>query len=491
MGKKSYKELEEELKAYAAPAPHEAVARRARRRVADTGTSADGATAPEADKPKGMEYFKSLILGNSKLYNAYTSLGLVGGLLRDSYKNPRPGESVTEIMGFDTDNLHGVMQAVFGKLEGTYVRKSDIVSYLSKPQWSQLQILYYDVLKLKDDSTSDEIDAKAEELKQVIDRFEGLLSYGGVENVSGAIRASKENEDPNVSTEDIVKQYGLPVGEAEDFDADVIEETLDGLKSGSSARPTSGPEASYAQFYFENKALMAPLEKFQDAFASLSPDEWAEMAPKLDAKFPGAPMGISLNLSLALAPGKNASDLIKAVSVAFGTKDPDVLKEKMEVLSQAVQELKPELFEAPAPASPEAASEAEERPTMDYYQFYQDEIESDPEMVEAYMPLFNLYYAIKRSEEKFKKKDETEKLFNGLSKPEVMIELNGLLGEGMAQAMEASAKAGKGEKNVRTALIKAIAEKGGFTSPEELKKELVRVKEILTRRFPRLLENLA
>ena len=248
----------------------------------------------------------------------------------------------------------------------------------------------------------------------------------------------------------------------------------------------------FAKFYFENKALIEPLEKFQNNFGTLSANEWAALAPQLDAKFPEVPMGISLSLSMALTPGKNASDLIKAVSVGFNTKDPEVLKQKIEALSQAVQELKPELYEEAGPATrPSVPAPESAKPVMDYMKFYAEEIEGNDEMVEAYIPLFNLYYALKRNPEKFKEKDQAEQLFSGLSKPEVLIELDGLLGTpGIAEAMEASAKAGKGD-HVKIALIKAIAEKRGLVGkPEELKRELLNTKSVLASRFPRLLENL-
>ncbi|MFH0838202.1 MAG: hypothetical protein V1880_02970 [Patescibacteria group bacterium] len=219
----------------------------------------------EAEKAYGLKFFQEVIQNDSQLFNAFQSLGMVGGLLRNSYNNPRPGESVAKAMGMSEDNLHKLMQVIFGHLQGRPVAQKDIVAYLTRPKWTQYQILYSDVLGLKEDSTSEEIRAQCEKFRRVIDRFDDLLGYPNHLKVNRVIIEANRNNDPNLSTEDIVKKHGFVAGGGQCFDESVIAALEDEIKNPAKAKRapvasapaqpksavTAKPEINFESFYVE------------------------------------------------------------------------------------------------------------------------------------------------------------------------------------------------------------------------------------------------
>lgn len=486
---KSYKDKLKELEEYGPPAPGEAVARRTRGRAAEATQSVATGQQPDPEKPAKLLEFQEVIESDGELDNLFHSLTMVTQLLRTSY---RPGgDKLINAMGFDQKHLTKQMRVTFWEASGKNIEEWQVLSALRRKGRPTIQVLYEDILGLNEDSTKEEMKQKALTFTHQLAYMKEFLGYPSeayVTDLLASIREAEQAGEPLSEEEklSLVKEYNL--GEEKRFDDDILDEKIEAMEAGTpTASPTDGTDAFYAKFYFENRDPMAPLEAFQNNFSSFYADEWVDLAPKLDAKFPEVLMGISLSLSTALTPGKNAADMIKAISVGFNTTDPEVLKQKVKALSQAIQELRPELYEESTPSTtPSGVTPEAEKPTMDYMKFYEDEIEGDEEMVEAYMPLFNLYYALKRGDEKFREKELKERLFGGNLKSDVMSEIDDSLGEGMAEAMEASAKAGK-DDHVKIALIKAIAEQKGLVGkPEELKQELIRVKEALLSKFRHL-----
>ena len=449
-----------------------------------------GGAVPEGREVRGPAYFQSLVERDSDLSNAFTSLTMVIGLLRDSYKNQRPGESVAEHAGFDQANLHTVLKGLFSAVKGNVIEQKKVVAYLTKVGWSVKQILYYDILGLTDHSSEAEINFKCEQFKRQADRLDQLLEYAPVENVNQLLRARKDPQNAAVPTADLVAQFGFSADAPVRFDEDAANSMLAETRE----RQT---EAYYSAFCQANRTMpaLAMLQNMATTFGARDEEYTAryqqayfnghsveEVVRELDGLFPEVP-GMGRELLAASVSGGNVQALVRRINERCKFKNPQELQAKLAEFHQAVGRRYPGLLVQGDPLKQEL--EEAGKPEIDFTTFWQ-EVKTDPEISRVYHQLHHLHFALRRTDEQYDAKNRHQH-FEGEDRNAVLANLNGVLGYDLMAAMQTAADMGNEVPYQHYALIEAIAKHGNCVkNPDRLKRELCRIGTALNDLYPAL-----
>ena len=471
---------------------------RTRGRVGQAVQGNGNKPATETKKAPGFAVFGSLIEKDTDLRNVCTSLGMVCGLLRDIYKNQ--GDSVIEHAGFNQENLHELLEDIIGSIKGEPFPLRRVMNLMKREEWTAGKVIYYGILDLKDDSTEKEIRAKCEALKKETDPFEEFLTFLSVENVNKVLIARKDPKNAGVSTADLVKARKL-VGKS--FD----EEVLKGKSAEAQGRPVQKPASKSAPKATSATEGMEMLRRLQGAFKN--PDKSGQYFDGEDVAAVvgwlntlGSKPGLGNELLLASMDSTDSTDahaLLQKIAESFDIKDPETLEQKLADIYLALRKQYPNLLPAPAPAqrktvqktpsaAPARTATAVKRggadsgdkvsgATIDYKAFY-EELEEKP------IPLYHLFYALKRSPAVYDEKDR-DLLFKKQSQSELMGKIDEVLGSGMAAALQEAAR--KPDAHYLTALIQVIAERFRLTNPAHLKGILKQITQRLGARYPGLL----
>ncbi|MBN2306800.1 hypothetical protein JXD20_02345 [Candidatus Peregrinibacteria bacterium] len=463
---------------------------------------AAGATVPPAvrarveevvvdtTKSPGMLAFENKLEKDSQFQNAVNSLSMVGGLLAESYISLRNGESLNEMVGTDPDNLHQLMRAAFSKLQGRVVEKKEIVGYLSRKNMNLNNVLYYEVLGLGDASTPDEVDAKCHALQQVVYELDDLASYPNCMKVIKAMAAAKHPNYKKLTMRQIVTQLNIPTGGRLRFDETRIQEMLTEAEKSQKQR-------RYEAFFKAHQSMpaIAMLGRLGGAF-HVRPDEYAarykdayfggqeaeEVAREIDSLFPDVP-GLGRELLLAATTGSDLLALVRVIDEKM--QRPETLEAKLAEIHRVLGRRYHVLLAESDPYKRELEDEG--KPEINFGTFWREaKNDSDPEVARAFSQLWQLHFALRRTEDQYNEKNR-DVHFNGDEQAEFTQKFVSVMGAGLAASMQLAADAGNGAPYQYYALMEVIAHHYQCTKrPEQLKRELKRIGRTLSNMYPNL-----
>lgn len=208
-----------------------------RQRVAQVTRSAGRAhpvqATPEPQPVSKIDQFEKIVEASPELSHAFDALNMLCDLLRNSY---RPSGSVYKLMGFDQDNLDDELQAAFILAKGKPVMSQRIYGYLTQPNRTTLEVFYYQLLGLNDDSTEDEMRQRANRLEDKMEReLTDLMNFRQRLYVEDAL-CDIEESDGNETPEEIVRRYGF-TGDPIRFDVEANKRIREEAELRASGKP--------------------------------------------------------------------------------------------------------------------------------------------------------------------------------------------------------------------------------------------------------------